>query len=250
MNGFQLHGMQHTSPSAINAWAESPDWWVAKYLFKRQFPTGAAMAVGIAVENVVARVLQGQDYESSLEAETGEYNKKILFMGQVDARERANHIAPMSAMALEQLKPYGEPEFGANGKQKSIKIVAKGDDWELPIIGYLDFHFPKHGLIVDLKTTGRMPSAMSPAHKRQATIYSRAMGNQAVKFLYVTPKKVSWLEDETPTDTRDEVKNILTRQERFLRLSSDPQELAKIVHVTDSFYWSGSKGIRAELFGM
>lgn len=249
MNGFVLHGQGHTSPSSINMWVESPDAWLARYLFKRQFSMGAAAKAGIAVEEAISNVLRGQYEESATKAALENYNKAILFLCDASARDRIETIPAMVKMGLEQLKPYGEPEW-EDGKQKKINITANCGYFKLPVIGYLDFHFPKHGMVVDLKTTSRMPSSMSASHKRQEAIYRKAMGNQRVGFLYLTPKKSAWLENPAPEETLTDIKTILTRQEKFLSVSKDPSRLAELVHVTDSYYWSGSEGIRAELFGL
>jgi len=131
----------------------------------------------------------------------------------------------------------------------NVELLCKGDGWELPIIGYTDLPFPKHGLVVDLKTTLKAPSEMSAAHNRQAAIYRQASGNSAVKFLYVTPKKCVWHECLDVKGTLGEVKEILNRQERFLSAGSK-EFLRDIVHFDpDSFYWNGSEENRRAIYG-
>jgi hypothetical protein len=250
MNGFTLHLQKHTSPSSINMWATSPDAWIAKYLLGRKFPSNAAMKAGNAVEEGIVRVLKGETLEDAIKGAVGNYNKQILFMGDDKARDRIETIPPMITMGVEALKEYGEPEWNEEAKQKSVSIKCKGNGWELPVIGYLDFHFPKHGLIIDCKTTAKMPSDMSKEHKRQAAIYKAAMGNQIVKFMYITPKKLELYEDDAHNDSLTEIKTILNRQERFLSISKDVNRLKELVHVTDSYYWSNAESIRSELFGM
>lgn len=83
-----------------------------------------------------------------------------------------------------------------------------------------------------------MPSVMSMEHQRQAAIYAKG-SKMDVKFLYITPKKTQFLECEDVAGTLAEIKDILNRQERFLRLG-DKDMLAGIVHYDPStFYWNG-----------
>ena len=169
-------------------------------------------------------------------------------MGTEKDYKRRDAMPGMIVNALEALKPYGKPEFDKDGRQKRIEITCKGEGWELPVMGYIDFHYPEHGLVIDLKTTMKMPSTMSVAHKRQAAIYSGAMGNQTVKFLYVTNKKSGILENEDIPGTLREIKSLLSRQERFLSLG-DKETLRKLVSVNyNTFYWNGMEHIRKELF--
>ena len=161
-------------------------------------------------------------------------------------KERAN-IEPMATLAIEALKQYGKPKVMLTGQQK-VNINCAGDGWKLPVIGYLDLDFPDHGTVVDLKTTLRMPSVMSPGHQRQRCVYARCKGNAAVKFLYVTPKKVAFLEDGIVEEELAKIKLILNRTERFLR-AGGRDFLASIVPVNpNSFYWRGACNTRKELY--
>ena len=129
-------------------------------------------------------------------------------------------------------------------------MKAKGEGWAIEFMGFIDFKFPEHGLIVDLKTTMRMPSIMSIGHQRQRAFYQKSNGNMAVKFLYVTPKKVELKEDGDADDLMSDIKAHLTRQEAFLRLG-DKELLRSIVPVDpDSFYWRGEENIRKDLFNV
>ncbi len=249
MNGFQKHGINHSSASSINMWADAPCAWVAKYLLGQRFKFGVAAQVGVLAEQVTVDVLLGSGYDDALKKATDKFNYDNALNVNEKERERVNDIGAMSKLLLDELKPYGIPEFSLSG-QKKIEINCKGYGWELPVIGFLDLDYPQHGLIVDIKTTARMPSNMSRAHQRQAAIYEKAVGNRAVKFLYATPKKAAWMEVDDVSDVLAEIKTILNRQERFLRLG-DAQELKGIVPVmADSFYWIGCENDRKELFGI
>ncbi len=90
---------------------------------------------------------------------------------------------------------------------------------------------------------------MSDEHIRQGSIYRQAMGNQAVKFLYVTPGKSVWHEIEEPKEVLREIKTILSRQEKLLHL--DKETIKDIVPIVkSSYYWSGDEQLRYEMYGI
>lgn len=249
-NGFEMHKITHSSASSINAWSANPGVFIMDKLLKKRRPASAAMWRGITVEDAVAAVLMGSAVDDAVAAALAKFDKEIQFASEKTERERAA-IEPMVELALAELKQYGEPEFSTDGSQQKVEINCAGDGWKLPIIGYLDLVFPTHGLIVDLKTTMRMPSKMSPDHIRQRCIYQRCAGNSQVKFLYVTPKKSGWLEDGDVDENLEQIKAILNRQERFLRISDDPEYLASIVPIDPShFYWSDCIEQRQKIFGV
>ena len=125
----------------------------------------------------------------------------------------------------------------------------------VPAIGYLDFDFQDHGIIVDLKTQLRLASKISPSHARQGAIYSQSRGNNVdMRFAYVTPKKqaVFSMETDQVQQSWNEVVNIAGRIQRFLSLSKDRDELARLVCPNyDSFYWNNpiTRGAGRDLFG-
>jgi hypothetical protein len=253
IDGFALHGIDHTSPSQINLVANEPAMWVMEYLLGRKVPRGARAARGVAVETAVVAVLRdAQGEDEAIEGAIREYNRTTALMGGPHREQERQVIAPMVRLALHELQPLGVPDFPAGESQHKIEITCRGDGWTLPVIGYLDFVYPDQGLVVDLKTTHRMPSVMSREHQRQRCIYQRAMGNHGVRFLYVTGKKAEWREDGEVDDVLAEVKTILNRWERFLRLSPDPKILTSAVPIIPgSFYWNNPAALQArqEVFG-
>jgi hypothetical protein len=249
MNGFEKHGIKHLSASSINLWTNAPDVWVAQYLFNKRSPLSAAAMRGICTEDAVVAVLTGDsEVAEAVKAAHDKFDKTFMVGNEKTTKER-NMIEPCMALAIDQLKEYGKPEFPEEGQQK-VSITAKTDDYEIPVIGYLDFVYPEHGVIVDLKTTGRMPSTMSPEHQLQRAIYQKARGNQAVKFLYVTPKKTSMLEDGDPTKLLNYAKKQISRLEKFLRAGTK-NDIKEVIPVNpNSFYWNGFEDVRDELYGI
>lgn len=250
--GFSQHGITHSSPSQINKWASAPDVWIAEKLFGHKFSTSAAAERGTAVEVGLVMMLDGYDRQLALDAALSCFDRATPFM---DKREyERENIEPMLDMAYAALMEAGMsnriiPSKLDNSAQEKVEILCRGDGWELPIMGYLDLRFAD--CIIDLKTTGRMPSVMSIAHQRQRALYAKATG-LPVEFLYVTPKKAEFKEDGDVNEVLGEMKAILNRQERFLRVSPCKRLLAEIVPMTerDSMYWKNDLNIRKEVFGI
>lgn len=249
MQGFNRHNIKHTSPSALNMWAEDPAAWVAKYLLNTKFAFSPAARAGVLAEDAVVSVLaRGITQQEATERAVETFARATLFDRSEKTQSRIEMIPGMIDLALKELKQYGDPEFGPDGKQKKIEVNCRVDDWAIPVIGYLDLHYPQHGLVVDLKTSSRLPSEMSQSHLRQQAIYKAAMGNCAVKFLYVTGKKSSIFEPEDTRDTLSDIKAILRRQNAFLSIG-DIDLLKSVVPVVPSFYFNDDLNIRKELYG-
>jgi hypothetical protein len=251
MNGFEKHNIDHLSASSINLWANAPDVWVMSYLFGLRTPMGPAPWRGICVEDAVVETLMGGSEKDAIQKALDKFDKRFLIGDEATTKER-DMVQPMVQLAVEQLMEFGKPEFAdEENKQEKISITAKGNGWEIPVIGFLDLVFPQHGVVIDLKTTGRMPSTMSAEHQLQRAIYAKAKGgNQSVKFLYVTPKKASMLEDGDPAEILAQAKVQITRMEAFLR-TLDKETAKAIVPVQpNSFYWKGNEALRKEFYGL
>jgi hypothetical protein len=249
MNGFEKHGIKHLSASSINLWANAPDVWVASYLFKKRTPMGAAAMRGICTEDAVANTLTGKLHKSGALDQALEKFDSMFFMADEKITKERAMIEPCMELTLQELEHYGKPEFPEDGQTK-ISITAKTDDFEIPVIGYLDFVFPDHGVVIDLKTTGRIPSKMSPEHQLQRAIYQKARGNQVVKFLYVSSKKTNMLEDGDPTEILGKAKKQIARLEKFLR-SGSAEDIREVIPVNpNTFYWNGAEDLREEMYGI
>ena len=248
MNGFEQHKIKHASPSSISLWESNPAMWVASYLLKKKRPGAPAMTRGIVIEDAVVAALSGKSVDDAVATAEKSFDEKIFLADDKSEKERAS-IRPITELSVEALKEFGAPQFDLDGRQQKVSINCNGDGWKLPIIGYLDLVYPDEGLVIDLKTTMRLPSTMMSSHKRQRCFYQKCMGNLSVKFLYVTPKKSIILEDGNVDAELNTIKQHLNRLERFLRISDDPEYLAAIVPVDPThFYWSDCTDLRKEVF--
>lgn len=249
IDGFTKHGIDHLSASNINLWANAPDVWVMQYLYGKRTAMGPAPWRGICVEDAVVEILLGGKETEALDRAMEKFNSRFMIADEAIARE-ADRIAPMVQIAVAELQQYGKPEFPEDERQEKISITAKGDGWAIPVIGFLDLVYPDHGLVIDLKTTGRIPSAMSAEHQLQRAIYAKAKGNMAVKFLYVSEKKASLLEDGDPNELLAQAKVQINRMEAFLRTLDKEQARAIVPLAPSSFYWKGSEELRKEFYGL
>jgi hypothetical protein len=257
MTGFARHGIEHLSASSLNLWAAEPAVWAMERLLGHRSPPSALMARGKAVEDGVhaglidparpvddcaAQALAAFDREMALNADDRRDNERALIPGYVEH-------------GLAELRQYGTP----TAYQHRVEI--RLDDVPVPIIGFIDWRFDQHGLIVDLKTSERLPSAISLSHARQGAIYARAHGNYSMRFAYVKPvaarkdgRAVVVYELERAEVDRQlaALREIAVRLERFLRLSADPRELCGlIVPDYERFHWSNpvTRAHGAEVFG-
>ena len=231
----RFHDIDHHSNSSLKKAINDMALWCMVYLPPRfREGTNAAMARGTATEFGVEVGLQGNEFVDPSEEAVKKFNELTALGvdGEARDKERAN-IPAMVEQGLEALKDYGPPS------QTQERIEIKLDGVQLPIMGYTDFTWDTEGEVIDLKSTMRLPSAITAPDRRQGAIYKMAKGNHSMKFLYVTPKKVGFYELENCQQDLEEVRQTAIRVERFLALSDDPEVLRSFVIPNyDSFYWN------------
>lgn len=264
-NGFQLHGLSRVSVSNVNKFREAPDAWACHYLGGAKFSVGWAAIQGFAVEaGVEYGVFNGVETKECVERTIDQLKTRgtLLKNYPEEIEKRLPIVTRMVENALEQLMPLGRPEQPAAGdRQHSVGIdirFADGDNGKIPLIGYLDFWYPQHNLVVDLKTTSKAPSKWSLSHGIQAAVYQRAVQSMtgekpSVKFLYCLTRQKDpwlWLEMEDPDYYLASFKRTVKQMEALLRLSSDSRDIIQALpHNPDSFYWSGDEEISAQFYG-
>jgi hypothetical protein len=256
-NGFSRHGIEHLSASSLNLWAAEPAVWLMERLLGHRCPPSALMARGRAVEDgvhaglidtalavvaCVQRALSTYDREMTLNPDERRESERAQIQGYVE-------------QGLAELRQYGVPSV----YQERCEL--RLDDVPVPLIGYIDWRYDDHGLVVDLKTSERLPSAISLSHARQGAVYARAHGNYGMRFAYVKPaagkkdgRAVVVYELERAEIDRQIValREIALRLERFLALSSDARELCGlIVPDYERFHWTNpvTRARGAEVFG-
>ena len=264
-NGFEIHGLKRISVSNVNKFREAPDAWAVQYLGKQRFPSGWAAVQGQAVEaGVELSLFNGLGIDDAQQHAISFLKKESLFFDNKleEIEKRTPIIKRMVENALEQLMPLGMPELPEEGtRQHSIRVpvrFAEGDNGTVDLLGYLDFWYPEHNLIVDLKTTSKAPSKWSLSHGIQAAVYQKAIAAKhgkepQVKFLYCLTRQKDpfiWMEMTEGAEYLKKFKFTVTQMEKLLRLSHDSSEIiASIPHNPDTFYWNNAQEIAATFYG-
>lgn len=257
INGFERHGIGHLSASTLNLWVNDPGLWLLEKLLGHRSPVTALMARGRAVEEGIHSGLidPGASVDDCIGRALSAYDREMVLVANERRESERLAIPGYVTNGLTHLREYGIPT--AYQERVDLRLP----DVPLPILGYLDWRFAQHGLIVDLKTSERLPSTISPAHARQGAIYARAHGHCGMRFAYVKPqaskkdaRAVAVYElDRTEIDRQIvALTQIALRLERFLRLSSDAHELcALVVPDFEKIVWSDpiTRARGADVFG-
>ncbi len=237
---FDAHGIRHFSASALNKWIGSPAAYGLSYLKKVKEPTNPAMARGTHAESgIVAGLLDHKrSIESCVDLALAGFDKDMaLNPTNPDKIEmERKRISDLVGNGIIGLRKYGTPDF-QEGNQQFVKVNLDGV--AVPLIGYLDLFYPEHGLIIDIKTTARMPSSISAAHARQGAGYAAAMANHEIRFAYVTPKDCKVLRQEDTSERLTELTKVAQQLQHFLSQSEDTDELLRLLTPDySSFYFS------------
>jgi hypothetical protein len=220
-------------------------------------PGNALMARGKAAEEGihVGLVDNSKTVDECTAIALSAYDTEMAFIQDEKRDSERQNIPGYVEHGLAELRQYGVPTAYQD------RVEYRLDDVPVPVIGFIDWRFDQHGLIVDLKTSERLPSAISSSHARQGAIYARAHSNYGMRFAYVKPspgkkdgRAVTVYELEHDEIDRQIValRQIALRLERFLRLSRDPQELsALLVPDYDGFYWANpiTRANGAQVYG-
>jgi hypothetical protein len=255
MNVFQRHGIDHLSASSMNLFIAQPALWCASYLMKKRTPVGPAAHRGTAIECGVEAGLFDPEMpvKAAQDLALAKYHtltRGVLINTDPRVEKEREAVAPSVEVALAELRQYGLPDQSTGGRQHKIEVTLDGVP--VPVVGYLDLLFPQHGLLVDLKSTARIPSEMTDAHRRQGAIYAAAMGNHEVRFAYVSTKKIAVyvLDDVTPRIA--EVTRTAKAIENLLSLSDDGERLTRcFAPDLSSFYWgdASARRLATEIWG-
>lgn len=247
----------YLSASQINRFLDEPALWVMDQLFDIKSNAGPGAWRGSAIEAACDVVLFGQaDDDTAL--------KTALERFEVDAQGDMADDVNKERVAIQVYLHNLLPTIRSLGMPltRQSKIVLQLSSLDLDIIGYVDYRFPDR--LIDLKTTGRMPS-LDPVsgrikdkwdHLRQMAIYERAEGVSPV-LCYATPGKPERGQDRKPpllyTPSRDELDSALRQVEaagramqRLLKSEQPRERIAELYPPRDmqSYVWNDQ--LRAE----
>jgi hypothetical protein len=223
------------SPSSLNLFCAAPALWVVERVLGHRQPVGVPAHRGTAIEAGVAHGLLNRDSDPAdcVEIAARRYRELSALSPDPRREKYGNDIEAMVLRALTELRPYGRP----TAVQGFIEW--KPDGLRCPIVGYYDFMWSDHGIVVDLKTTAALPSQIKIAHARQVALYATS-DNMDARVTYVTPGKSATYRAENIREHRNALHQIALCAERFLDLfPGEPEKLAGIVCPDlESFYWA------------
>lgn len=227
--------IKHHSPSSLNLFCAAPAMYVLEKIIGIRQPVGAPAHRGTGVEEGVTLGLldPSATIEACIDAALKKYDAVSALSGDARREKYRETIPEMVTAALNELRPYGVPS------RTQGFVEWKPEGLTLPIVGYFDYEWAQHGIIVDLKTTEKLPSQIKVPHARQVGLYASS-DNMDARLTYTTPKKVATYRLESVREHRETLRQIALRVEKFLSLSDDPEFFKSIV-VPDleSFYWGG-----------
>ena len=240
MTAFEAHGIRHLSYSSIDMFRTDPAAWLLRYPMKIKGGSNVNMWRGIAAEHGVEQYLTDEfgvlSVEQAVEMAVKQFSKDTALLTNGGDRDKAREdLVGYVTNGIEAMKPFGTPD--ATQTRLSLRL----DGCPVEIMGFDDFSYTDPNLSIDLKTTGRLPSAIMDNHKRQGALYQAMRPDYDIKFCYVTPKKfaVYSLDKDEAAEILEEYKVTVKKMETFLSLSNDARELASIFAPSySSFYWN------------
>lgn len=234
MNAFAHHGISHLSASSLNSFVRSPAMWVMERLLKRSTPVGAAAHRGSAVERGVTMGLFDLEMkvDACIAAAEAEYRKLTALSTDPGRQKQGDAIPSLVTTALAELRQYGPIRQDETQGKVTLDLGLP-----IPLIGYYDFHWSEHGILVDLKTSLKLESKIKTDHARQVAVYKGAISdNLDTRVAYTTPKKIAVYGLENHRAHLDALARIGRTLERFLSISDDPADLAAVV-MPDPEHW-------------
>lgn len=208
--------------------------WVLEKVIGVRQSVGAPAHRGTGVEEGVTLGLMNLDapMQACVDAALKKYDTVSALSGDTRRQDYRDTIPDMVERALKELRPYGIPS-----KTQGF-VEWKPDGLELPIVGYFDYEWAEHGIIVDLKTTEKLPSQNKIPHARQVALYA-ASDNMDGRLTYVTPKKVATYRVENIREHRNALHQIALSVEAMLSLGDAERIKRLVMPDLESFYWGG-----------
>ena len=222
------------SPSKLNLYNAEPAMFVLEYVKGIRQEVGPPAHRGVAVEDGVTHGLKHltAPLADCVAIALATYDARTVLSGDPRRDRYRDTIKDMVHTGLTELRPYGIP----TGTQGLVEWHPDG--LVLPIVGYYDYQWDNHGILLDLKTSEKMPGSIKFAHARQVAHYA-VSDNIDARIAYITPKKLEVFRLENVRAHRNALYEIAKTVEDFLSQSDDPDVLMRKVKPNlDSFYWA------------
>ena len=229
MTPFEHFKVSHLSPSQINDMTDCVNHWMVGRIMNKlpKFTGNSATARGNAVEHALYQKLyHNKSDDECIQAGIDNYIGDMALKPDDNKQKERDNIEPMFLQLAEPLAEYGDP-LRANNPREQHEINLQMLHYPR-MIGYLDLKYHTHNMVIDIKTTTRLPSSIPDSHARQGALYAQATGAR-VRFAYATPKKfaIYELEQDQIDKWINEIRCTLQRVERLLNLSKDIKEVVK-----------------------
>lgn len=239
-------GLKHLSASSVIRSVKDTPGFIKEKVFGMYDGVGPSAFRGTAAEFGVAMGIQ--DHSLSVEhcqnAALDEFDRLAMLNTHPNVEKERALVAGIVERGLMELRPYGVPSHVQQ------KIEWQHPDLPLPFIGFLDFRFAEHNIIVDLKSKAQLPSKIEHSHAVQVSLYCAAIGQQEGRVTYCTPKKsATYLVENQEAHLRWLVR--VVQKLDFLLSRFDKEELKEaFTPDTEQFYYSSdsSKQAANELF--
>ncbi len=245
---FEVHHIDHLSPSSVNCYIDDIPLWIMRYLYGFRNGGGPAMWRGTVVDHAVGNIFGLNEHSNQLsipealkESEL-EYKKLYHYcrkeypeqnIDENQYKREGNNVSTYTKTALDFYKKIGQPtEY-----QKEINLML--EDIPVPVRGYIDLQY--QDIIRDIKTTGRMPSKVSDAHARQVSVYAKALDcSPVLDYIHVSAKENQVV--TMPVDNVDEhitvVRQVALAIMNLLSFSNDKQVIANLFYPNfDDWKW-------------
>ena len=242
--------LKHYSASTCNLFQAEPALFLMEKIMGIRGSVGCAAHRGSAAERGIEAGLMNTDkpLEECQELALKEFDRLSALSTDPNREKERDAVPGIVEQGLIELRPYGKPSHTQH------KIEWFHPDLPLPFIGFIDFMWQDHGIIVDLKSQLRLTSEISNNHARQVALYAGAQGdNYDGRVTYVTPKKAATYRVENMRQHVDALVRIAKAIDAFLSVAPTPDELKRlVVPDVDSFYYSDrtTRQKAFEIFGI
>jgi hypothetical protein len=210
--------------SSGTKFSKSPCEWLCNYGLKLRSSGSAAMTRGTLSEfgayYKIKRGMQQKDDKAFAKLIKHKF-KKYKYLDAEKEIDNAIEIAKQFEKVL-----YERQLRDIVGYQ--AEMVKKLDGLKYPVRAFTDFEFAN--IIVDAKSTMRMPSYPKPDHLRQQALYSKLYGKPTA-LLYATPKKTMYYElnDEDIENGYNQIFNHFKSLENYIiKCNNNLEEAIKI----------------------
>ena len=225
--------------SSVNKFKHNPSEWLVYYGLGLKVSSSPAMVRGNLSEfgayYKIKRGMQQKDDKYFTKLLSHKFSKYKFF----NAESELYNSIDIAKKFEEKLYERQLRNIVSYQKEKVEKI--KG--LEYPVRLFTDFEYDN--LIVDLKSTLRLPTKPKIDHVRQQALYSK-LHDKPIALLYATPKKTLWY-DLTKQDVKngyDELLRDFKSLENFIDMcDNDIEKAIKITPLnTDPspFYWDSN----------